>query len=107
MPLIGNVTNNYNVDDDLLVMILSKITRIDMALEVLTQAIADIKVALAAEVVQINERFDELLTQIVALDNSAEVAAAAEDLRTNVLAGIQNIIPDVVEPPVVDPETPA
>lgn len=107
MPLIGNVTNNYNVDTELLVTILDKLNRIDMALEALTTVIADIKVALAAEVVQINERFDNLLAQIVALDNSAAVAAAAEDLRTNVLAGIQNIIPDVVEPPVVDPETPA
>jgi hypothetical protein len=105
MPLIGNVTNHYYTNVELLVEILDKINRIDMALQPVLTVVEEIKVALAAEVVQINERFDELLAQIAALDNSEQALAIAEDLRTNVLAGIQGIIPDeVVDPPVEDPE---
>jgi len=104
MPLIGNVTNNYYTNVELLVKMLDKINRIDMALQPVLTVVEEIKVALAAEVVQINGRFDELLAQIAALDNSEQALAIAEDLRTNVLAGIQGIIPDVVEPPVEDPE---
>lgn len=102
MPLIGNVSNTYNYysDRELLMELLDKINNIDMALETLVTVVEDIKVALAAEIVQINEKFDELLAQIAELDNSEEVLAVAEDLRANVLAGIQNIIPDVVDPDV-------
>jgi regulator of replication initiation timing len=114
MPLIGNVSNTYNYysDRELLMEILGKINNIDMALNTLLEVVEDIKDAvevlednLEIEIAQIDAKFNELLARIAELDNSDAVRAVAEDLRTSVLAGInavsegiQNIIPDVVDP---------
>lgn len=114
MPFIGNVThnitNNYNVDGD-------KLNNIHMALNTLREVVDELKNAvlvtnqkLDAEILQIDAKFRELLERIQNLDNSDEVLAVAEDLRTSVLSGINalgqsisNIIPDNVDENDTDP----
>ncbi len=118
MPLIGNVTNNYYTNTELLVEMLGKLNYIDMSLQTLNQEIQNASTGLAlvnekleAEKLQIDAKFAELNEQIAGLVDSEAVLAAAETLRTQVVDGlttlgqsIESIIPDAPVDPPVDPD---